>query len=562
MSAHVFDPFAPKNAEVAPTYSYPVQGNQQPPFHYGAPQGAPQPSPTSVANNMMYAANPQAQAPPQAPPQASSLYAPYQTPHPSSLQQHAAPPHGHPVGQAPQQIGSSTRQLPSKTVDVRPHSRIVRSYSNASSLGSRSAGSGYRHGGAEILNDKTFAPPPKSSKSLEVTKSQYFHVNKDIMSTLPSFGSIMHSGDCLARFSLKSMMTKKWRPTFWIAYGNSQIIFFRSRSDFDEWVSNPFLQKVERDKLVKATIDFVNDRYKPNVQGYAISDLTSKAYMRDGYMHHFKLERWYTYGPGVTFAMGGKNENEVRNLRTIMAAMMEVHPQNVDFKQKNAKAISDMSSYYDSESQSGRSFDSRFQRGTPSVASFMTSGSSAYSQKNSSMHQKGRLDLESRKYHAHNERNGPGSGYDTDNSKKRGSRKWPWNKKNEDDSVQYDYDLGPSHPDVQRWKQNAAPVEAQKVRQSQPYQYDLAAHTEEYGFEANRGRGSSKMKKMFRSKSGERAETESKPSLQEHRAKSTGILRNGLFKRRQKEPAPQVPVQYYVGRPSQQQNFHYNPAPM
>jgi len=84
-------------------------------------------------------------------------------------------------------------------------------------------------------NKKKFAPPPEFPKSLEVAKLQIFNRKKNVQSTLPPYHDVKHSGELLARFSLKSMLTKKWRSTFWIAFGKNQMLFFRSKHDFDEW---------------------------------------------------------------------------------------------------------------------------------------------------------------------------------------------------------------------------------------------------------------------------------------------------------------------------------------
>jgi hypothetical protein len=166
--------------------------------------------------------------------------------------------------------GASIVSQPRET--SRPYDSInVGPRSVASSLGNQSARST-----ASILDDKTFAPPPKYPKSLQLVKSDPIFAVAS--SKLPEFDMIKHSGDCLARFSLKSMVIKKWRPTFWISYGPHQLLFFRSKSDFEEWVSNPILKKEERDKLVKLNVDFVNDLYVPHVIGYKATALRMKGY--------------------------------------------------------------------------------------------------------------------------------------------------------------------------------------------------------------------------------------------------------------------------------------------
>ncbi len=176
-----------------------------------------------------------------------------------------------------------------------------------------------------VLDDAQFAPPPKQPQSLEVTKSQYFSQKRDLQSTLPPFHEIKHSGEVNARFSLKSLLiNKKWRPTFWIMFGKNQLLFFRSKTDFDEWASNPFLSKSERDKLVKLNVDVVNDMYKPGPQmrGYKVTPVRTKT-TREGVLNAFKLEKWYSYGPSVVAAFGGKNACQVGSLRSIMHEMIQ-----------------------------------------------------------------------------------------------------------------------------------------------------------------------------------------------------------------------------------------------
>lgn len=65
------------------------------------------------------------------------------------------------------------------------------------------------------------------------------------------------------------------------------------------------------------------------VQGYSVSSLSAKEYSRDGHMHHFKLEKWDHYGPSIYIALGGKSEHEVKNLRSIIKAMIDASPQDL-----------------------------------------------------------------------------------------------------------------------------------------------------------------------------------------------------------------------------------------
>lgn len=117
-------------------------------------------------------------------------------------------------------ISSFPNVIISRTPSTLSRTSSYRSQSSSSSTG---------------VGNKKFAPPPEFPKSLEVAKMQIYNRNMKVLSTLPPYHDVKHSGELLARFSLKSMLTKKWRSTFWIAYGKNQILFFRSKHDFDEW---------------------------------------------------------------------------------------------------------------------------------------------------------------------------------------------------------------------------------------------------------------------------------------------------------------------------------------
>jgi hypothetical protein len=226
-------------------------------------------------------------------------------------------------------------QAPAQSVNIH------RTFSNqsASSLGSRSS---YNRKVPAILNDPTIAPPPKCPESL-IAARKFAPDGRSSPRNLPNFDLIKHSGDCVARLSLKSMITKKWRQAFWAAYGDHAILFFRSRNDFEEWVSNPLLSAEARDELVKLNIDFKNHMQMGNVLGYKLSGISCKQYGRAaGLMYQFKVDKWYTHGPSISAAVGGKNDMEVRNLRSIMGAMMELHPQNV---LRDDAVYNDVSSY-------------------------------------------------------------------------------------------------------------------------------------------------------------------------------------------------------------------------
>lgn len=96
----------------------------------------------------------------------------------------------------------------------------------------------------------------------------------------------------------------------------------------------------------------------PNVNGYKTTAMRTKSYVRDGLMYHFKLEKWYTYGPVIIAALGGKNEIEVRSIRTIMCEMINMSSQSV----KMSTASDTGTSAYASNAQRGsrRGYDSDY----------------------------------------------------------------------------------------------------------------------------------------------------------------------------------------------------------
>ena len=172
-----------------------------------------------------------------------------------------------------------------------PPYRYPASNASASSISSRSSQSissrtsQYQD---SIINDTTFAPPPKFPESNNSNSLIHGHnSNSSVVqstSLLPSFDLIKHSGQCMGRFSMKAMVTKKWKQAFWIAYGTNQLVFFRSKTDFEEWVSNPFLSKKDRDALVKLHVDFRNDLCQPGTTGYVATKLHRKEYSKNGMM--------------------------------------------------------------------------------------------------------------------------------------------------------------------------------------------------------------------------------------------------------------------------------------
>lgn len=208
-----------------------------------------------------------------------------------------------------------------------------------SSASSRSSASGYSRGNSP-LDDPTFAPPPDNP-----VKSQHGSRGSVPMSHLPSFDMVTHSGNAMARISLKSLVIKKWKPIFWICYGDYRIIVFRSKSDFEEWLTNPHLGVVQREALVKCDINFKDISTKPGVKGYRAASLHLKDYGgKTGLMHTFKLEEWMYYGPIILGAFASKSRTDVHSFLVVLREITKRYRQNLSGNSYSAAA-----GHYDSD---------------------------------------------------------------------------------------------------------------------------------------------------------------------------------------------------------------------
>ena len=131
--------------------------------------------------------------------------------------------------------------------------------------------------GKTAFDDPKFAPKPPKPHGLENSQS-LAHKAPYGASPLPNWDLVTHSGYILSRISFRTILIKKWKQVFWISYGTSKVLFFRSKADFEDWVSNPYLTMTEREFLVKLTVDFVQDSYKPGVNGYQVTPQKLKSY--------------------------------------------------------------------------------------------------------------------------------------------------------------------------------------------------------------------------------------------------------------------------------------------
>lgn len=189
------------------------------------------------------------------------------------------------------------------------------------------------------LDKSTFAPPPTRPGSMEimprpripplhgthaVPTSISLVAGGNGPSPLPNFSRVTHSGQVSARLSPKSLILKKWRRVFWVTYGETTVLVFRSRADFDEWASNPYMSAGEREAIVKLRVEFRrSEDTNLGVKCYRASQLHSKDYGKSGTMCTFKLEQWMHHGPVVIGAFASSSKPEIGSFQIICNAMIE-----------------------------------------------------------------------------------------------------------------------------------------------------------------------------------------------------------------------------------------------
>lgn len=144
-------------------------------------------------------------------------------------------------------------------------------------------------------------------------------------SPLPKADLVRKRGFVLSRISFRTIVMKKWKQSYWVQYGPHTMLWFRSQSDFDDWLNNPYHSQAERNFLIKLAVNFVHDLYKPNVRGYQVTQARTKGY-GNKLVRQFKLERWMDYGPTIAAAFGSYNPKEVDDLREALVECMRNTP--------------------------------------------------------------------------------------------------------------------------------------------------------------------------------------------------------------------------------------------
>lgn len=144
-------------------------------------------------------------------------------------------------------------------------------------------------------------------------------------SPLPKAELVRKSGWVLSRISFRTILTKKWKQSYWVQYGSHTMLWFRSQQDFDDWLNNPYHNQAQRNFLIKLAVNFVHDLYKPNVRGYQVTQCRVKPY-GNKMVRQFKLERWMDYGPTIAAAFGAYDPKEVDELRAAIVECMKNTP--------------------------------------------------------------------------------------------------------------------------------------------------------------------------------------------------------------------------------------------
>jgi len=144
-------------------------------------------------------------------------------------------------------------------------------------------------------------------------------------SPLPKPELIRKKGFVLSRISFRTIVMKKWKQSFWVQYGPHTMLWFRSDTDFNDWLNNPYHNQVQRNFLIKLAVNFVHDLYKPSVRGYQVTQCRTKPY-GSKMIRQFKLERWMDYGPTIAAAFGSYNPKEVDDLRQAIVECMRNTP--------------------------------------------------------------------------------------------------------------------------------------------------------------------------------------------------------------------------------------------
>ncbi|CAN0114060.1 unnamed protein product [Ascophyllum nodosum] len=89
-------------------------------------------------------------------------------------------------------------------------------------------------------------------------------------------------GECFARISIRTLMVKKWKSTYFIFELPDLLLLYRSR---DDHIYNP------RGTMIKKRVEIKHN--------HTLTRLKRKVYKEHGYLWHFTLEEQMDYGPSI-----------------------------------------------------------------------------------------------------------------------------------------------------------------------------------------------------------------------------------------------------------------------
>lgn len=188
----------------------------------------------------------------------------------------------------------------------------------------------------------------------------------------------------MTRTSLRTLVMKKWNTSYWMQYGPSSIIVFRSREHLDDWMYNPYHSIKQRDYLIKLHVNFrdmmttttsttttttttttsvdnggggggsqcsgsvsssnggggilssgssnvgKDGGKEGGILGHRILPIKKKSYgsKNESEIYQFKLERWSNLGCSVLAAFASQEEGEVRILHDTITEILSHCPNN------------------------------------------------------------------------------------------------------------------------------------------------------------------------------------------------------------------------------------------
>lgn len=280
-----------------PANPWGVQQQQQvqPPPAYGAPP------PASGGYDPFASAPVPAPAPPPAPVAQQPAYPAPQAPV-------AAAPPSNVVDENP--FGPLTPVVPQETQIVPSQQQQMQQYSSERT---------------DDSNSRAIVPAPANGTVRNQYAGELARKAPPGASPLPKAELVKKRGYVLSRISFRTIVMKKWKQSYWVQYGSHTMLWFRSQSDFEDWLNNPYHSQAQRNFLIKLAVNFVHDLYKPNVRGYQVTQCRVKPYGNKT-VRQFKLERWMDYGPTIAAAFGAYDPKEVDALREAIVECMRNTP--------------------------------------------------------------------------------------------------------------------------------------------------------------------------------------------------------------------------------------------